>query len=289
MAETAEAQAAAEGRRELARILRDTSVRAEQIERDRAIRELELRSDLAVKIAKHDTEIQLSAKKAEEAAAETMALASVAAEASAHEAVATARETAMAERVKALAVIKAEETAAVDDKRVESQAATVRALAAADADAAERKAGALRAELLAKAEGDAAVYVAQNTQTEAVIRLKTDLAKIAALPEIVREMVKPAEKIESIRINHVSGFGPTAGGSTSPAGAPMVNQIVDGILAMALQLPAVKKLGEEIGLNIGGGIDQLTGDVASSGGSATPRHADLDQHGGGHAGPVDRQ
>ena len=52
MAETSEAQATAEGRRELARINRDSSVRAEQIERDRTIRELELQSDLSVKVAR---------------------------------------------------------------------------------------------------------------------------------------------------------------------------------------------------------------------------------------------
>jgi flotillin len=39
----------------------------------------------------------------------------------------------------------------------------------------------------------------------------------------------------------------------------VANQVVDGILSMALQLPAVQKLGEEIGINIGNGIARTTG------------------------------
>lgn len=266
MAETAEAQAVAEGRRELARIQRDADVRAQQIERDRATRELELQSDLSVKVAKHDTEIKLANKKAEEAAAEAVAQASVAEEAVAREAVETARETAMFERAKALAVIKAQEEAAVEDTKVESQAGTVRALAAAEAEATETKARATLAELLAKAEGESAIFAAQNTQSDAIVQLKLDLAKIEALPHVVREMVKPAEKIDSIRINHVSGFGSAAGGgSGNGADGPMVNQVVDGILSMALQLPAVKKLGEEIGINIGDGIGQVAGGLSKDG------------------------
>ncbi|MBY0380645.1 MAG: hypothetical protein K2W78_01830 [Xanthobacteraceae bacterium] len=270
MAETSEAQATAEGRRELARINRDSSVRAEQIERDRAIRELELQSDLSVKVARHDTDIQLAAKKAEEAVAEAAAQSSLAKEAAAREAVTTARETAMAERVKAVALIRAQEEAAVDDVRVESQAETVRAIAAAEAEASEMKARATRSELLAKAEGDAAIFAAQNAQSSGIVQMKVDLAKIEALPQIVREMVKPAEKIDSIRINHVTGFGPTSSGGTNGAGGPVVNQVVDGILSMALQLPAIQKLGEEIGINIGSGIAQATGNVFDGGARNPP-------------------
>jgi len=259
MAETSEAQAVAEGRRELARINRDSSVRAEQIERDRTIRELELQSDLAVKVTRHETEIQLAAKKAEEADAEAAAQTSLANEAAAREAVTTARDTAIAERAKALALIRAQEETAVDDTKIESQAGTVRTMAAAEAEASELKAKAVKSELLAKAEGEAAIFAAQNAQSDNIVQMKVDLAKIEALPQIVREMVKPAEKIESIRINHVTGFGPTAGGGGSAANGPVANQVVDGILSMALQLPAVQKLGEEIGINIGSGIASTTG------------------------------
>ncbi|MDF3813278.1 MULTISPECIES: flotillin domain-containing protein [Rhodopseudomonas] len=262
MAETAEAQATAEGRRELARIQRDSEVRGRQIEHDRGIRELELISDLSVKLSKHDTEIKLAAKKAEEAAAEALAYSSLAKAASARESVETARDIAVAERGKELAVIEARMEAEVDDTRVESQAGTVRALAAAEAEATETKARALLAEMLAKAEGDAAIFAAENRQSDLIIRMKTDLAKIDALPNVVREMVKPAEKIDSIRINHVTGFGPSAGSAANGANGPVVNQVIDGILSMALQLPAVQRLGEEIGINISEGIHRVAEGLA---------------------------
>jgi flotillin len=278
MAETSEAQATAEGRRELARIHRDSSVRAQQIEQDRSIRQLELQSDLSVKLAKHDTEIQLSAKKAEEAAAETTAQASLAKEASAREAVTTARETAVAERGKALAIIRSKEEAAVDDIKVESQAGTVRLLAAAESEASELRARGTKSELLAKAEGDAAIFAAQNAQSGSIVQMKIELAKIEALPQIVREMVKPAEKIDSIRINHISGFGPTTGnGGSNGAGGPVANQVVDSILSMALQLPAVQKLGEEIGINIGHGIAKTTGRAFESSVGDTPSPTSADR------------
>ena len=260
MAETAEKQSEGEERREYARIRRDMEVRAKQIQSDREIDELSLQSKLAVQSARADTEIKLAAKKAEEAAAAAAAQAAIADEAAAREGVETAREKATAERVKALAIIKAEEAAAVDDTRVASEASTVRAMAAAEAEATRTKADAIKAELLAKAEGESALYAAENAQSDAIIKMKLDLAKVEALPEVVREMVRPAEKIESIRINHVSGFGPVAngGGGSGGGDGPMVNQVVDGILSMALQLPAVQKLGEDIGMNISGSMDRVT-------------------------------
>ncbi|MEO0823529.1 MAG: flotillin domain-containing protein, partial [Pseudomonadota bacterium] len=277
MAETAEAQSQAEERREFAAIKRDSEVRAKQIATDREIRELELQSELSVKSAHADTEIALAAKKAEEASAEAAASASIAEEVKGREMVTTAREAAMAERAKLLAVIKAQEEAAVDDTRTESQAGTVRMLAEAEAQATEAKARAARAELLAKAEGEAAVFAAENSQAGEIVRMKLDLAKIDALPEVVREMVKPAEKIDSIRINHVAGFGNGIGGANGSGGGggsdgPMVNQVVDGILSMALQLPAVQKLGEEIGMNVAGGVHRLGGEATgeAKGGAGEP-------------------
>ena len=37
-----------------------------------------------------------------------------------------------------------------------------------------------------------------------------------------------------------------------------MNQVVDGMLKLALQLPAAKKLGEEVGLDIGSGVRGLS-------------------------------
>jgi len=81
------------------------------------------------------------------------------------------------------------------------------------------------------------------------VQYELDLAKLEALPKIVAEMVKPAEKIESIRIHHLSGFG-SVQGQPATSKAPL-NQALDSIMEMAVQLPALKKIGEDLALNFG--------------------------------------
>jgi hypothetical protein len=61
-------------------------------------------------------------------------------------------------------------------------------------------------------------------------------------------MVKPAEKIKGISINHVTGMG-SSGGGDGGAKAP-VSQAIDSILDMAVQMPALKKIGDAVGMNI---------------------------------------
>ena len=88
--------------------------------------------------------------------------------------------------------------------------------------------------------------------------------KIDKLPKLARQMMKPVEKIDSIRINQVSGLNGAGGSGNSPSGP--VNGAVDGVLNMALQLPAMQKLGQSIGVNLDvGNLD----DQSESGSSQT--------------------
>jgi len=134
-------------------------------------------------------------------------------------------------------------------------------MAEAEAKAMLERAEAQKAKLLAEAEGRSAVITAENTQSTELMAMKLDEARIRTLPEVVERMLKPAEKIESIRINHITGMG-RAGGAAGEGGnggeAGTVNQLVDGVLSMALQLPAVQRLGEEVGMNIGDGVRGVT-------------------------------
>jgi flotillin len=63
------------------------------------------------------------------------------------------------------------------------------------------------------------------------------------------QMMKPVEKIDSIKIHQVSGFGGAPGsvGAGGNDNRPPVNQVMDSIMGMALQLPALKSIGESIG------------------------------------------
>lgn len=271
-ADVAEEQSASERRREAARIAREREVRMSEIARDRELRRQQIDAELSTETARADNAVQLAAKHIEQAAAEVDVHDARAREAAAEERVRTSRETAAAERDKALALIRAAEQAEVDDTRVRSEAGTMVSMAEAEARATLERAAAEKDELLARAEGTAALVQAENTQSPALIGLKLDRARLEALPGIVEKMVKPAEKIETIRINQITGMGgggsgATAGGDRDGDGAAggglgggdgsAVNQVVDAVMRLALQLPAVRKLGEEVGIDVGGGVRGL--------------------------------
>jgi uncharacterized membrane protein YqiK len=89
--------------------------------------------------------------------------------------------------------------------------------------------------------------------------MKLHSQKLEVLPEVVEKLMKPTEKIEGIRINNITGFnkssGVEGGGGSQDS---RVNKVVDSVLDLALQLPAVKKIGEEVGLNISDGLKGIS-------------------------------
>jgi len=271
MAETAEEQATSEQRREAARIAREREVRLTEINKDRELREKALAAELATALAETENAVKMSAKRVEEAHAEAEAIAATAAGAEAEEKVRTIREQAAADREKALALIRATEQAEVDDTRVRSEVASMLAMAEAEAKAMLDRAEAQKAKLIAEANGRAAVIDAENAQSIELMAMKLDEERIKTLPEVVERMLKPAEKIESIRINHITGMGHSGSDNGGGGDSGTVNQLVDGVLNMALQLPAVQKLGEEVGMNISDGVRGVTKNLErrSSGSSKT--------------------
>jgi len=119
---------------------------------------------------------------------------------------------------------------------------------------------ALRATMSTKAEGRRALNEADNVLNNEIVGLKADLAKLEALPKIVAQMVKPAEKINSINVHQISGLGAGSGASGDHQ-KPVVNQALDSVMDMAVQLPALKKLGEELGMSMDKGISGVTESV----------------------------
>ena len=74
---------------------------------------------------------------------------------------------------------------------------------------------------------------------------------LASVSRWIAEMVKPAERIDSIRIHNITGLGGGKEGKTRKGGDKTpVNQALDSILGMAVQLPALKSLGDELGLSM---------------------------------------
>ena len=111
---------------------------------------------------------------------------------------------------------------------------------------------------------------AQNTHTPEVIAMKLEEARLQTLPQVVERMMKPAEKIESIRINQMTGFGGASGGVGDGGDKSTINQVVDSVLSMALQLPAVQKLGDEVGMNIGDGVRGISNSLKGNFTGAIP-------------------
>jgi hypothetical protein len=92
--------------------------------------------------------------------------------------------------------------------------------------------------------------------------------------------MKPAEKIDSIRIHQVTGFGgstnlagPGASGGGGDSSKPPMTQVMDSILGMALQLPALKSIGESIGVDLSAAVvpAKAPGEGSQSSGSASTK------------------
>ncbi|SEG29734.1 SPFH domain / Band 7 family protein [Thalassococcus halodurans] len=142
--------------------------------------------------------------------------------------------------------------------------------AQADADAITIRAEAKKKDMLAEAEGTRAITEAENALSAQIVAMKVDLARLQAMPGILAEVVKPVEKIDTIKIHQVTGMGGGNFGAPMSAGGekPVVNQALDSIMGMAVQMPALKKLGDELGMSM---EDGLAGMVNGALGGDTPK------------------
>ena len=210
-------QEQAEQEKEGARIKRQESIRAAEIAKDRDL-----------EVAEQERQIIIAQKSEEESRARASADLARAEATKATEAVITAREVAEAERTKQIALIEAAREAEREATKIRLEASAqkdaaqdradaVREEAQAAADAITIKAQAKKADLLAEAEGRQAITNAENTLSNELIAMKIDLARLEAMPAIVAEMVKPAEKIDSIKIHQIGGMGGAVGGSAGGA------------------------------------------------------------------------
>ena len=227
-------------------------------------------------MADQERQIIVNKKSEEESQARASADAARAEAIKAQEAIETARSVATAERQKQIVLIEAQREAERAATRVKVEATAEkdaahdraearREEAQADADALTIRAEAKKTDLLAEAEGRRAIVEAENAIAAEIVNMKIALARLEKLPEIVAQMVKPAEKIDTIRIHQVSGLGAMGGGGSGGGDKPPVNQALDSIMGMAVQLPALKKIGEELGVSMDKGVaglaESLVGDT----------------------------
>lgn len=273
-AEAARAREVATVEAEAARIARERDTRAAEIEKGRELRRLEIEAQLGSEVRKADSAIALAAKHAEEARAQAMAELARAEVILAQEKVQTDRDRAVADRSHEIALKRVAEAGEVAEANAQTETAVLLRKAKAEAEAKRVLAEAERLKLLAESEGAKAVIAARNSRSDALMQHELEVHRLDRLPEIIGQMMKPAEKIDSIRIHQINGFGNSTGGPANGAaidggGRPPVNQVMDSILGMALQLPALKSIGDQIGVDFASTVGTASPPAAPRGGSAS--------------------
>lgn len=261
-------QAAIEQQRSIeeARAVADAEIAKRRAEAARATEEAEIEKIKAIEIAQVARQVAIANKSQEESTARKAADEARAAAVAAAESVKTASAVAEAERAKRIALLKAEEEAEREATEVRVRARAERdaahdyasartAKARADADAAKLAAEATEAQGLAEASAKKALAEAENGLSKDVIDLRVRLAAIEAMPGVVEQMVRPADKIDKITIHNVTGLG--SGGQVGPNSGGAAASVSDAITSMALTLPMVTELGRQAGINVNDGIRGL--------------------------------
>src|SRR6185503_17516206 len=178
----------------------------------------------------------------------------------AEEKVFTAREVEMAERKKAIELIAAAQSAERDALRLTSAAqaekdasadrgAAVRAQAEADADADKIKSMAMRVRAEIEAEALRLMNQAHNILTPEARASALRLKLVEKAEAIIRESVKPMERIEGIKILQVDGLGGHGHSNGDGSGGGIADSVVNSALRFRAQAPIVDQLLREIGID----------------------------------------
>jgi len=214
-----------------ARIASERSVEEDRIGRERGIEELEIGRRQAVELAEQGRAIAVAQQSKLQSEAQAEADQARAKAVSQEEKVFTARDVEMAQRRKLIDISQAES---------ESDSSRIRAMAAK-----------IRHEV--EAEGLSLMNKAANLLTPEARQSAMRRQLIDKMEGIIRESVKPMERIEGIRILHVDGLGGGGNGSggNGNANTGLADSVVNSALRFRAQAPLVDQLLREIGVSGG--------------------------------------
>ncbi|WP_022728897.1 flotillin family protein [Fodinicurvata sediminis] len=261
---------------ERARIASDRALDEERISREQGTQRLEIDRRKALELAEQEKAIELAEKSKAQSEAQAAAELARAKAVEAEEKVFTAREKEQAERRKAIELVLAAQEAEREGIRLrsaaeaEKQASSDRAEATrttAEGEAEADKIRALAAKLRyeTEAEGKRQMNEAQNVLTPESRQSQMRMHLIDRMDAIIRESVKPMEKIEGIKVLQLDGFGGFPGGAGGSGGGGeghngLPDNLVNSALRYRAQGPLVDSLLKEIGMQ-GGDIHKLVGGV----------------------------
>lgn len=249
---------------ERARITTERGLEEARLIKEREMRQLAVDRDQKVEIAEIQKAIDI-AKKTQERSSAIAASEAVRAKAiQAEEQAFTAREKEIAERRKLTDLIGAQREAEREALRMTSAAdaemKAAKSLAEAQKIAATASADAEKIRALAAAEryaidaaGNRQLNEAENMLSEQARASRTRARILEKLEGIIRESVKPMEKIEGIKILHVDGMNGGAGG----ANRNVTDEVIDSALRYRVQAPMIDNLMKEIGIE-GGSLGRMT-------------------------------
>jgi uncharacterized membrane protein YqiK len=215
-----------------ARIASERAVEQERIERERNIEELEIGRRRSIELAEQQRAIAVAQSSKLQSEAQAAADQARAKAVSEEEKVFTAREAELAQRKKLVDVSTAE---------ADAESSRIRAMAAK-----------IRHEV--EAEGLTLMNKAANLLTPEARQSAMRRQLIDKLEGIIRETVKPMERIEGIRILHVDGLGGGGGGNGSNGAngnGNIAESVVNSALRYRAQAPLVDQLLREIGIQGG--------------------------------------
>ncbi|MBL8379525.1 MAG: flotillin family protein [Burkholderiales bacterium] len=261
--EAERAQIAAREAVDRARLASERAVEEERIAKEREVQAREIERRKSIELAEQQRAIAVaeqSRAQSEAQAAADQARAHAVAE---EERVFTVRETEMAERRKRIELIAAAQDAERDALRVTVAAEAEKAAAAdrghairmeaeanADADKIRALAAKIRHEV--EAEGATLMNRAQNLLSPESRQSAMRLRLIDKLEGIIRESVKPMERIEGIKILQVDGLGGGRGsGGADTGNGSFADGVVNSALRYRAQAPLVDQLLREIGVDSG--------------------------------------
>lgn len=231
-----------------------------RISTDVLIQVAEEQSRQDLEIAVQNRNIAVYAQSQKESEAQAKANDAKAAATSSEEKVATVRETAIADRAKAIAVIKAQEDAekVAVGRRVEAEtelevadkrAKSILVNAEATKSAAELEAQGELAKASAKAEGIRKLNEAQNTLSPAQLDAQIKTKTIETMPAIIAAAADPIKSIDSINIvDFMGNRGGSPSGINSSANGNIVDQVYDSALRYRINAPIVDQLTNSLGL-----------------------------------------
>jgi uncharacterized membrane protein YqiK len=277
--EAERAQIAAREAIERAKIATDRVLEEERIAKEREIQSQEIERRKALELAEQQRAIAVAASSKIESEARAAADQARALAITEEERVFTARETEIAERARRVQLIDASREAEREGLRLRLAAeaekaaaadrgAALRAQAEAEADAEKIRALASRIRHEIEAEGTRLMNEAANVLTPEARASALRLRLVDKMEGIIRESVRPMERIEGIKILHVEGLGGSGGGADSN-GVNFSDSVVNSALRFRAQAPLVDQLLREIGIQ-GGEIGQIAQSVSAAA-LASPR------------------